>query len=66
MKWENRETKKCGRLLGESRPRATRSGDGEGWGRDRVAYLLVQRELAVSGTGRGSPSATHTFGSDWD
>ena len=27
--------KGCGRLLGESRPPRTRSGDGEGWGRDR-------------------------------
>ena len=27
--------KRCGRLLGESRPPRTRSGDGEGWGRDR-------------------------------
>src|SRR5580704_18699363 len=48
----------------------TRSGDGEGWGRDRarVAPLFVrnQRAVAVSGTGRGSPSATHTFGSDCD
>src|SRR4029077_11263920 len=48
----------------------TRSGDGEGWGRDRarVAPLFVcsQRAVAVSGTGRGSPSATQTFGSDCD
>ena len=29
--------KRCGRLLGESRPRANRSGDGEGWGLDRLA-----------------------------
>jgi hypothetical protein len=27
--------KRCGRSLGESRPPRTRSGDGEGWGRDR-------------------------------
>jgi hypothetical protein len=60
------DEKGCGRLLGESRPRATRSGDGEGWGRDRAAYLLVQRDVAVSGAERGSPSASQTFGSDCD
>jgi len=34
------DLKDCGRLLGESRPPRTRSGDGEGWGRDRERVSL--------------------------
>ncbi len=48
----------------------TRSGDGEGWGRDRVrgtpSLFASQRDVAVDTAGRGSPSETHTFGSDCD
>ena len=42
--------KGCGRLLGESRPPRTRSGDGEGWGRDRgrVAPCLFLRLLRLA------------------
>src|SRR5262245_46757915 len=43
----------------------TRSGDGEGWGRDRVR-VTFQRDVAVAVAGRGSPSETHTLGSNCD
>jgi hypothetical protein len=55
---------------GEEPAARTRSGDGEGWGRDRGRKLLRmffdQREDAVDGAERGSPSATQTFGSACD
>ena len=52
---------------GKSRPPQTRSGDGEGWGRDRVAFLArLQRGDATYVVSRLSPSETHTFGSDCD
>src|ERR1700691_5898652 len=47
----------------------TRSGDGEGWGRDRARKLLFvsfQREVAVAGAARGSPSETQRLGSVCD
>src|SRR5262249_16707340 len=65
-------TEKVRPAPGEEPAARTRSGDGEGWGRDRGRKLLVryfrdQREAAVAGVPRGSPSETHTFGSacDW-
>ena len=56
---------------GEEPAARTRSGDGEGWGRDRGRKLLSrsirgQRDDAVAGAERGSPSETQTFGSDCD
>ena len=71
--------KRCGRLLGESRPRANRSGDGEGWGLTGsrsscvvdllfscFAYRRCFEAAAVSSAGRGSPIATQTLGSCCD
>ena len=54
--------------LGGDLAPASRSGDGEGWGRDRERVLVdaAQRDEAVAGAARGSPSETQTFGSDCD
>jgi hypothetical protein len=68
------DPKKVRPAPGEEPAARTRSGDGEGWGRDRGRKLLVcfvryardQRDAAVAGVPRGSPNATHTFGSDCD
>jgi len=53
---------------GGGRPPRTRSGDGEGWDVTGNAYRFsyVQRDDAVAGAARGSPSETQTFGSDCD
>jgi hypothetical protein len=63
-------TKKCGRLLGKSRPREPGLGTGRGGDVTGVANSFVmprvQRAAAVAGLPRGSPSATHTLGSDCD
>jgi hypothetical protein len=61
-----RPLKKVRPAPGEEPAARTRSGDGEGWGRDRGRKLLVslprdQRDVAVAGVPRGSPSETHTF-----
>ncbi len=62
---------KCGRLLGKSRPREPGLGTGRGGDVTGVAnsfrrYLGNQRAVAVAGVVRGTPSETHTFGSDCD
>jgi len=64
--------KRCGRLLGESRPREPGLGTGRGGDVTGLAnscwfVSANQREAAVAGAGVGAPSATHTLGSacDW-
>jgi hypothetical protein len=53
--------------LGGGRPPRTRSGDGEGWGRDRVRVTFCFRQCeAVAGAGRWSPSEIQRLGLDWD
>jgi hypothetical protein len=53
-------------------PAAREPGLGTGRGGDVTEFakllcsLCIQREVAVSGAVRGSPSETHTFGSDCD
>jgi len=61
--------KRCGRLLGKSRPREPGLGTGRGGDVTGVANSCSirycdQRELAVAGAARCSPSETQTFGSD--
>src|SRR6202171_6185570 len=62
-----RRQKSCGQLLGESWPRAIRSGTGRGGDVTGSRVLLFRcrygRALAVETAGRASPSATQTFGS---
>jgi hypothetical protein len=58
--------KRCGRLLGKSRPREPGLGTGRGGDVTGVANSFVpmprdQRDVAVAGVPRGSPSETHTF-----
>src|SRR5438477_4732673 len=49
-----RRKKRCGRLRGESRPRANPVGDGEGWGRDRGRVVSL---LPSAGGGGGKRRA---------
>ena len=56
----------CGRTLGRPGRSRTRSGDGKGWDVTGARIPVCQRAETVAGAVRGSPSATHTFGSDCD
>ena len=60
--------KRCGRLLGESRPREPGLGTGRGGDVTGLAnsFSSLQREVAVAGAARGSPSESHTLGSACD
>jgi hypothetical protein len=66
MGFDRSYQKRCGRLLGESRPREPGLGTGRGGDVTEPRSSLFQRDVAVSGTERGSPSASQTFGSDCD
>jgi hypothetical protein len=68
--WKRKPSKKMRPALGGELAAREPVWDGEGWGCDRVACLLVliccyraSRALAVATAGRLSPSETQTFAS---